>query len=69
MSGQEIIEQVVALTPEERFLVVEGILESLDAPDKAIDAVWAQEAERRLKAYRNGKLEGIPMEDVFGDMP
>ena len=59
MSGKELIELAVVLKPEERFLVVEGTLESLDAPDKTIDAIWADEAERRLHAYRKGKLQGI----------
>jgi len=34
-------------------------LRSLDKPDREIDEIWAKEAERRLKAYREGRLEGI----------
>jgi len=67
MSGKEILEQAMALKPEERFLIVEGLLKSLDEPDQKIDAIWAEEAEKRLKAYRDGRLEGIPMEEVFRD--
>jgi len=37
----------------------------LDKPDTALDELWAEEAEKRLKAYRNGRLEGVPMEEVF----
>lgn len=55
------------LTPEERFKLVEGIMFSIDKPDEAIDNVWLDEAERRLDAYRAGRLEGVPMEEVFGD--
>ena len=65
MSNNEILEQVLKLRPEERFLVVEGILKSLDTPDEKIDEIWAEEAEERLRAYRDGKLSAIPMEDVF----
>jgi putative addiction module component (TIGR02574 family) len=53
------------LKPEERFLVVEGLLKSLDEPDQVLDAIWAEEAEKRLRAYREGRLKGIPMEDIF----
>ena len=37
----------------------------LDEFDKILDNIWTEEAERRLKAYRKGQLEGIPMEWIF----
>ena len=67
MSSKEILEQAMALKPEERFMIVEGLLKSLDEPDEKIDEIWAEEAEKRLKAYRDGRNEGIPMEEVFRD--
>jgi putative addiction module component (TIGR02574 family) len=65
MSTKELLEETLKLKPEDRFALVEGLLKSLDEPDKSIDAIWAEEAEKRLKAYRDGKLEGIPMEEIF----
>ena len=65
MKSKDLLEQAMALKPDERFMIVEGLLKSLDEPDRKIDAIWAEEAEKRLKAYREGKLEGIPMEEVF----
>ena len=65
MSTKEILEQAPRLKPEERFMVVEGLLESLDEPDKKLDDIWAEEAAKRLKAYREGRLVGIPIEEVF----
>jgi len=65
MGSKEILKQALQLKPEERFTVVEGLLKSLDEPDKKLDDIWAEEAEKRLKAYREGRLEGIPMEDIF----
>jgi len=67
MAGKEILRQALQLKPEERFTVVEGLLKSLDEPDKKLDDLWAEEADKRLKAYREGRLEGIPMEEVFKD--
>jgi len=67
MGSQEILEQALRLKPDERFTLVEGLLRSLDEPDKQLDALWADEAEKRLKAYRQGHLEAIPMEDIFRD--
>lgn len=65
MSNKEILERAMALKPEERFMIIEGLLKSLDEPDQKIDEIWAEEAEKRLKAYREGRLEGIPMEEIF----
>lgn len=65
VSSKDILEQALKLKPNERFLVVEGIIKSLDEPDSSLDAIWANEAEKRLKAYRAGNLEGIPIEEVF----
>jgi putative addiction module component (TIGR02574 family) len=65
MSTKDVLEKALKLKPEERFLVIEGLLKSLDEPDRRLDDIWADEAERRLKAYREGRLEGIPMEEIF----
>jgi putative addiction module component (TIGR02574 family) len=67
MGCKEILKQALQLKPEERFTVVEGLLKSLDEPDKNLDDIWAEEAEKRLKAYREGRLQGIPMEEIFKD--
>ena len=68
MTTQDMLEQALKLDPAKRFELAEGILHSLDQPDPAIDAVWLDEAERRLAAYRAGKTKGIPAEDVFGKL-
>ena len=65
MSNKEILESALKLSPPEKLLIVESILRSLDEPDKEIENIWIEEAEKRLQAYRDGKLEGIPMEDIF----
>ena len=65
MSSKEILEEALKLKADERFMLVEGLIKSLDEPDSSIDQIWAEEAVKRLNAYRAGKLEGIPMEEVF----
>lgn len=69
MSNTEILKQALKLPPDERFIVVEGLLKSLDLPDQKVDDIWAEEAEKRLKAYRDGRLTGIPMEEIFDAEP
>lgn len=44
-----------------------GVIERI-RPDQEIDALWVEEAKRRLAAYRAGKVHGIPAEDVVGDL-
>ena len=68
MTTQDIVKQALQLDPARRFEVVEEILHSLDQPDPVIDAAWLDEAERRLAAYRAGKVRSIPAEDVFGPL-
>ena len=66
MSNIEILEQALKLRPEEKYKVVEGLLNSLDIPDSNLDEIWADEAEQRLKAYREGRLGSVSMEEIFG---
>ncbi len=65
MGTKELLDEAMKLKPEERFSLVEGLIKSLDEPDKKLDEIWAEEAEKRLKAYRAGKLQGVPMDEVF----
>ncbi|MFQ5835429.1 MAG: addiction module protein [bacterium] len=67
MSIKEILEQALCLKPQDKFSIIEGLLSSLDEPDRNLEQIWAEEAEKRLKAYREGRLEGIPMEVVFDE--
>jgi len=65
MDNQKIIQDALQLKPQERYLVVESLLESLDIPDESVDAVWADEAEKRLENYRNNKVKTISFEEAF----
>ena len=58
-------EQAVQLPPIERMALVEQILDSLDAPDPSMDALWAREAEDRLAAYRRGEVHAVALSDVL----
>ena len=67
MGSKEILEKALRLKPHEKFTIIEVLLKSLDEPNKEIDEIWIIEAEKRLKAYREGRLKGIPMEEIFGE--
>ena len=67
MNSKKVLEYALALGPNEKFLVVEGILRSLDEPDASLDTIWGEEAEKRLAAYREGRLAAVPMGEIFGE--
>lgn len=67
MNSKQVLEQALQLKPEERFRIIEGLLKSLDEPDLTLDAIWAQEAEHRLAAYRSKHLKGVPLAEVFAE--
>lgn len=60
-----IISKALHLKPAEKSIVIEALLKSLDVPDPAIDKIWAAEAEKRLKAYKAGKVKAVSFDDVF----
>jgi len=65
MGSKDILDKALELSPDEKISVVDGILRSLDEPSENLDKIWADESEKRLRAYRSGNLGGIPMEDIF----
>lgn len=65
MSTTELMEKALKLKADEKFALVEGLIKSLDEPDAKLESIWILEVEQRLKLYREGRLEGVPMEEVF----
>ncbi len=54
------------LPEESRAALAEILLKSLDSPDRAaLDEAWAQEAERRIEAFDDGRLRAEPIENVL----
>lgn len=65
MNTKELIDQAMALPVEERALVVDSLLRSLNPPQSEIDAQWSKEAGRRLAELRSGQTKAVPGEVVF----
>lgn len=57
--------QAAQLPPAERMALVERILDSLDVPDLALDALWATEAEDRLAAYKRGEIRALTLSEAL----
>ena len=64
-STADIIREVESLPVEERTMVVDTLLRSLNSPDPEIDRKWAVVARRRLAEFRSGRVESVPGDEVF----
>jgi putative addiction module component (TIGR02574 family) len=64
-STAEIIHEAESLPVEERTVVVDSLLRSLNPPDPEIDRKWAAVAKRRLEELRSERVKPIPGEEVF----
>jgi len=61
----EIIHEAESLPVEDRTLVVDSLLRSLNSPDPEIDRKWVAVAKRRLEELRSGRVKPTPGEEVF----
>lgn len=64
----EIIEEAILLPVEERYKVVESLLQTLNPHNEAIDNLWRKESLCRLDAVRKGTMATIDGESVFADI-
>lgn len=62
---KEIIMEAASLPVEERALVIDSLLRTLNPPIAEIDAEWAKVARRRLAEMRSGQVKAIPGNEVF----
>jgi len=60
-----LLKDALSLEAPSRAELVDELLASLDQPDKAIDALWAEEAESRIDAYDRGEIESVSVHEVM----
>jgi putative addiction module component (TIGR02574 family) len=65
MNTAEIIHEAESLPVEERALLVDSLLRSLNQPDAGIDRRWGEVARRRLAELRSGQVEGVSGDEVL----
>ena len=65
MRPKELIAEAISVPVEERAILVDSILRSLNPPEEDIDSQWVVEAERRLEEVHIGRVEAIPGDQVF----
>jgi len=64
MNTKSILKEALHLRPVERMQLVECLVDSLDKPDKEVEKAWSEEAEKRFKAYKQGKVKTYDLKEV-----
>jgi len=62
---KEIRQEAESLPVEERAMVIDSLLRSLNPPSIEIDKEWVKVAKRRLAELRSGGVKPIPGNEVF----
>ena len=67
-STVELIKEATSLPVEERTMIVDSLLKSLNSPDPKLDLKWAKVAQLRFDDLKSGKVKGIPGNVVFDNI-
>lgn len=63
---KELTERAMQLPPDDRVVLAESLLLTIDeAHDRSVDEATMAMLERRLRDFDEGKVKGIPAEQVF----
>ena len=62
---REIIEEAECLPVEERVMVIDSLLRTINPPLADVEGEWLDVARRRLTELRSGQVEAVPGNEVF----
>ncbi|MFO7976428.1 MAG: addiction module protein [Candidatus Hydrogenedentota bacterium] len=65
MKLKDLMDEAESLPVEERAMVADSLLRTLNAPEAEIDKKWAAIARRRLEEIRSGDAETVPGDQTF----
>jgi putative addiction module component (TIGR02574 family) len=64
MDTKSILKEPLHLRPTERLQLVEYLVNSLDKPDTEVEKAWSGEAEKRYKAFKQGKVKTYDLREI-----
>lgn len=66
----EVLQKALALSTQERGLLIDQLIESLDdgPAEEGVEAAWGDEIKLRVDDIRSGKVEMIPGERVLREL-
>ena len=65
LGTKEIVKEAECLPVEERAIVVDCILRTLNPVEPEIERKWIDVAKRRLAELKSGQVQAIPGDEVF----
>nr|MBF0222732.1 addiction module protein [Desulfobulbaceae bacterium] len=65
MKTKDLITEATSLPVEERAIVIDCLLKSLNQPDTDIEKKWVSVAKKRLEEIRNRNVDVVPGDKVF----
>lgn len=68
MKTKKIIKEIESLPVNERAIIADSILRTLNPPETEISKKWNEIANVRLKELESGEAEAIPGEKVFNSV-
>lgn len=65
----QITQEALSLPSDARAVLAERLMKSLDDAELTeIDQAWIEEAEKRYQELKEGKVQGIPADEVFAQI-
>lgn len=66
----ELLEKALTLSTQDRGLLIDRLIESLDEGpgEEGVEQAWAEEVKRRVGDIRSGKAKMIPGEQVLQEL-
>jgi len=65
LGTKEIVKEAESLPVEERAIVIDSLLQTLNSTTREIDQKWIKVAKRRLAELRSGQVQPVPGDEVF----
>ncbi len=65
MSLAKIIDEALHLKPQDRYVIIENLVKSLNEPNSEVDKAWMEESVKRLDAYKKGEMKSYAYTEVF----
>jgi putative addiction module component (TIGR02574 family) len=62
----EVLEKALTLSTQDRGLLIDRLIESLDEgpAEEGVEEAWSEEIKRRVDDIRSGKVKMIPYKEV-----
>jgi len=66
----EVLEKALTLSTQERGLLIDRLVETLDnePAEEGVEAAWDKEIKRRVDDIRSGRVKAIPGEQVVREL-